>query len=204
MSSLAVIGAIKGDIDWYLKIIQNYESSVQLGTFGDLTAQDYFLIAAIHKRLDFKNHKWLLGIEDEPLAIDLPHNKLYGINEEHDCYYISGGDVPILPRRHVKYGISGNELSQKELEAIKQEVAFYRPTAIVSHHPPESIASRLDKISNDSSYTSFTNIALEEILQKYPPKKWICTHYDMMASLRDDERGVDFKILGPKQIYELI
>jgi hypothetical protein len=203
MSALAVIGAIKGDVDWYLRTIQSYKSSVQLGTFGDLTAQDYFLIAAIHRRLNLKNHKWLLGVEDEILALELPHSKLYGINEEYNCYYISGGDVPILPRKHLRYSIAGNELSQKELEIVKQEIAFYRPTAIVSHHPPESIVSKLDKVSNENSYVSFTNLALEEILQKYPPKKWICTHYDMMASLRDDEKDVDFKILGPKQIYEL-
>lgn len=186
---MTLIGDVCGNLHEYFKIVKNTDYSVALGNVGMKSTYD----TLIDYPLDVTRHQVVMGVEDFYPYVDYPislgdygffdlENTVYGFvrgasSIQHKnpvlakewftrkgCYWENDQDIS-FPQ--------DEQLSDRELSDMADAVTYRKPTVMISHDCPYSIAgSMLNKYRKTT-----TRIGLEKIWEAHQPYIWVFAHH---------------------------
>lgn len=188
MNKIRFIGDVHGKILSYKKIIDDCESSVQIGDFG-------VGFYPLEKNKIFKdvkgNHRFIRGNHDNPCLCKVQKTPKWisdGTIENFkncDIVYIGGAySIDKNQRTPMVDWWENEELSENEFEKIKKQLTPYfeneKPIIFVTHDAPSIAADVLAKNLNiRTKIINRTSHYLNEIFLNFKnkPKFWIFGHW---------------------------
>ena len=179
---MRVIGDVHGKINTYWKLIQNQNSSIQLGDFGFKKQHDWHL-----ENIDSNKHKVLFGNHDYYPYLQKQHS-LGDFNYSDGIFCVRGAYS--IDKHHRVEGrdwFVNEELSYMEFQTIIDEYEKVKPDVVISHDCPISIYVGVLGIHDSKSITPK---ALDMMFETHKPKMWIFGHHH--RDLKVNIKGTDF------------
>ena len=204
------IGDVHGRYRQYKKIIQGCDESIQVGDmgvgfFGMRGGEIKPFSNPPYDSMAKGNHRFIRGNHDNPQACQNHHFWIPDGEVLYDKIYCLGGAVSV--DRHFRTeGLDwwpDEELSTSRLEVEVDVYKEVKPSVVVTHDCPDSIANeilmvfRQEKINDGSR----TRQALESMFHFHQPKLWIFGHWHKTISFTSG--GTRFQCLGELEYLDI-
>ncbi|MDR2115572.1 MAG: metallophosphoesterase [Planctomycetaceae bacterium] len=191
MADFTFIGDVHGNINEYLKLIQDEEYSIQLGDMGFDYSELY--------NIDTKHHRFVPGNHENYPVLNVWLRKpntfpVHGLFEMNDVkIFAFRGAFTIDQYRRVE-GVDwfrDEELEQEELHKTVDNIVEAKPKIIVSHDCPAAVCNILikkgmgDIVKHAPTYVpSRTQQAMQSALDllSVKPRYWIFGHHHVWFS----------------------
>ncbi len=201
--TVRVIGDVHGKVDKYLRVIEGADYSIQL---GDLSFYYHLL-----SKLDPSKHRAFKGNHDnyyEKLPIDIgDYGEHYAGNLK---FFFVRGAFSIDWKLRIEREIKGvwpqtwwkeEELTVPDLECCLNLYSKCKPSLVITHDAPRSIANRIGSPNflrswgfDPNTFTTRTSEALEAMLRVHEPEYWIHGHFH--KSYRTKLRNIKTQFVG--------
>ena len=173
------IGDVHRKFTRYSKIIADCSESVQVGDFG-VGFKDYtthkWLANPPYDAMSKGNHRFIRGNHDNPSACKAHKYWISDGTIEDSTMYIGGALSIDKALRHEGFDWwADEELSYNELLLITEQYCDEKPSVVVSHECPNTIAQVLFYYSKE--YPSITRQAFQSMFEQHKPAVWIFGHW---------------------------
>lgn len=198
MIPLRFIGDVHGRIDEYVSLCRQADYTVQV---GDLGFRRHY--ADVIRRLDAARHRFLPGNHDD-YGLLPPHSLGdFGVYEAAGLtmFFVRGAFS--IDRKHRTPQLDWwpeEELSQDMLDEAVRLYERLAPQLVVTHDCPLSISRYVGDLAVLRAFgltedlRSRTQVALQAMLERHQPARWIFGHYHQDKSF--DADGVRFTCLA--------
>ena len=169
------IGDVHGKVNQYLKLIEDVESSIQVGDMG---------IGFVKIPKVEGNHGWIRGNHDDPnMAAKHPNNIKDGTFWEDESMFFVGGAWSIDWEWRQSYEMMNGkkiwwpneECSVPKLQKIIDFYSEVKPEIVVTHDCPTIMAHEIH--SQHEWDKSKTRQALDRMFEIHKPNLWIFGHH---------------------------
>ena len=197
---MIIIGDVHGKVNKYLNIIENEESSIQLGDFGFKKEYDLLKHEIDKNPSKFDNHKICFGNHDyypylnESFSLGdfsfYPHHSLMSIRGAYS--------IDKHSRIEGKSWFSNEELDYPTFQKLIDNIEDFKPNIIVSHECPSFLCNKLFNLENNTRTSKNFDFIFNHI---HKPKFWIFGHHH--KSIRERIFCCNFIGLSELEIFKL-
>lgn len=180
--TIRIVGDIHGQMDRYLKLVEQYQYSIQI---GDLGHKEHY--KTLKENLNPENHIFIVGNHDDYNNLPAHARKGYGMINHGgmEFFYISGAQTMDKEIKQIR-----NEWWEQEeltytqlLEAIR-EYETHKPDIIISHTCPSIVKDSYMLKKGHVPRQSRTEFALQSMYETHKPKLWIFGHFHKQKRIK--------------------
>lgn len=190
---MLIIGDVHSKVNFYWKLIQGIDESIQVGDFGFAEQHEWHIA-----NCDSTKHKIVFGNHDDYAYLNRVHSLgNWSWNANYDLFTIRGAKS--IDRMHRIEGVSWwkeEELNWTESNEVIDNYSTIKPRIVISHDCPESISMHWFGHSG-----SFTRVLLQNLLEIHTPELWIFGHHH--RNKNDMINGTRFICLGELQTFTI-
>ena len=208
---LTVIGDVHGKFDSYINLTTKHKHTFQLGDLGF----DYTPL----NKVDPTYHKFIRGNHDNVDTVyDYPHYiGDWGTKRVGDVqFYCIGGAFSVDWKGRVyhehqtgrKCWWPEEQLSRQSMERALQDYKKSKPSIVITHTCPDSIARKVGSPGalrsfgfDPDTFTTNTQQLLQACYDCWQPDLWIFGHFH--KSWKHSERGTTFRCLKELETYTI-
>ena len=202
MKSIRFIGDVHGNWKRYKKIINECDTSIQVGDFG-VGFSDHSNPPYDHMKKG--DHKFIRGNHDNPNVCQMHPFWIQDGAMIHDKIFCIGGAKSIDAHMRTE-GLNwwtDEELSYKQFLKLCDDYEKLKPSVVVAHEMPESLTYIVCSKCNLTKYddASITRQFLDNILEIHKPDLFIHGHWHV--DHHTIYNGVDYIGLGELNFVDL-
>jgi predicted phosphodiesterase len=184
MSKITFIGDIHGNFDYYSKyLVADSERSIQVGDFGVGFFGPYWHDKVDDWMKDNPTHRFIRGNHDNPAKVKTMSGYIPDGTVQDDMMFIGGAwSIDRFWRTAGVDWWEDEELSVDEFGTLIDVYKATRPTVMVTHDAPESVADSMFIKSGRAMFSgglvpTRTGTALQVMLELHQPSLWVYGHW---------------------------